>query len=522
MAANRKSPLDNPPDPDELGAKLADLEALGMEHGAYWVKRTVNDLRRAVKTLSTCDALRKEEYTGLRKENERLKILNARLKSSVETADKTISGSQNAFDRFRTGIRLVELMRTHEDLPGILDRICDLFELEAVSLLLDETEYGRFTPEEIRTVPRETLRQAAREIKAAMGERDSFLGDVKQIKQLDFFFGDAVSKKRKAALLGSCFIYPLRDKFAPDRLIGIISFFDDNPKRYTREKLSDFVEHFCDILGYAVVDVTERKKTELLREDVDRMTRHDLKAPLTAVITLPKLFKRDGNLSSRQEDMLDLVQSAGYRMLHMINQSLDLYKMESGVYELDPEPVDLLPILDNIEAELSGFLDANEAALDVVVRGLPRSGDDVFVVRGEEMLCYTMLSNLIRNALEAAEEGERVLISLDEEEAPVVSVHNKAAVPREVRDTFFEKYATAGKRDGTGLGTYGARLMAEVQGGRIAMRTSKSFGTMVTVTFPEAPVRCTDGRLREQGEAKTLADPADRKKDDLREAVHEQ
>jgi signal transduction histidine kinase len=113
-------------------------------------------------------------------------------------------------------------------------------------------------------------------------------------------------------------------------MVGVIGFLDGNPKRYAKEKRADFLEDFCDILGYAVVDVTDRKKAEALREDVERMTRHDLKSPLTAILTLPQLFRREGNLTPRQIEMLNLVQSAGYRMLHMINQSLDLYRMERG------------------------------------------------------------------------------------------------------------------------------------------------------------------------------------------------
>ena len=113
-----------------------------------------------------------------------------------------------------------------------------------------------------------------------------------------------------------------------------------------------------------------------LREDVERMTRHDLKSPLTAVLTLPQLLRREGNLTERQTDMLSLMQHAGYRMLNMINQSLDLYRMERGVYELTPAPVDILAILDNIAGELRGVIEAQDLALDVVVRGKARQDGD--------------------------------------------------------------------------------------------------------------------------------------------------
>jgi signal transduction histidine kinase len=65
-----------------------------------------------------------------------------------------------------------------------------------------------------------------------------------------------------------------------------------------------------------------------------------------------------------------------------------------------------------------------------------------------------------------------------------VAISNAGAVPARIRDCFFEKYATAGKKDGTGLGTYGARLIAETHGAKIAMTTSEEAGTTVTVSFP--------------------------------------
>lgn len=65
-----------------------------------------------------------------------------------------------------------------------------------------------------------------------------------------------------------------------------------------------------------------------------------------------------------------------------------------------------------------------------------------------------------------------------------VSIHNKGAVPEEIRDTFFDKYATAGKSGGTGLGTYSARLNAETLGGKISLDTSEENGTTITISFP--------------------------------------
>jgi light-regulated signal transduction histidine kinase (bacteriophytochrome) len=267
-------------------------------------------------------------------------------------------------------------------------------------------------------------------------------------------------------------------------MVGVIGFFDGNPKRYAKEKRADFLEHFCDILGYAVVDVTDRKKAEALREDVERMTRHDLKSPLTAILTLPQLFKREGNLTPRQIDMLNLVQSAGYRMLHMINQSLDLYRMERGVYELNPQPVDLLPILDNIAAELRGVAESKDLAMDIVVRGRPR-GRATPSWFGARRCCATPCSRIwcatrLRPRLRAAGSSwscPRTPPWRWPCATPAACRGRSAPVLPEIRDRRQKgRHGTRHLR---------ARLIAQTHGGRIRMETSEEKGTTVTVFFPK-------------------------------------
>ena len=78
--------------------------------------------------------------------------------------------------------------------------------------------------------------------------------------------------------------------------------------------------------------------------------------------------------------------------------------------------------------------------------------------------------------------------SLSEPGAPEVlgEVKNHGAVPKAIRDRFFEKYVTHGKRDGTGLGTYSARLLTEAQHGSIRCEVSDTDDTtVVTVRLPK-------------------------------------
>ena len=235
----------------------------------------------------------------------------------------------------------------------------------------------------------------------------------------------------------------------------------------------------------------EEKNRELLeatrlREDVERMTRHDLKSPLNAIINLPDLIRAKGNpLSEKQIEFLEMIKVSGYRMLTMINASLDMFKMERGIYAFHPREVDLAEVIGRILHELREP-DREEAEPPVDLRIGDRAirAGERFPIRGEALLCYSMLANLIANALEASPPGARVAVILEPGERPGVRIRNRGAVHPEIRDRFFEKYSTFGKRKGTGLGTYSARLIAEVHGGEIALDTSEADHTTVTVRFP--------------------------------------
>jgi CheY-like chemotaxis protein/HPt (histidine-containing phosphotransfer) domain-containing protein len=101
-----------------------------------------------------------------------------------------------------------------------------------------------------------------------------------------------------------------------------------------------------------------------------------------------------------------------------------------------------------------------------------------------------MLANLVKNAIEAAPENTEVSIELDREgEWACVRVRNEGAVPEPVRGRFFQKYTTAGKSAGMGLGAYSANLLARVQGGELTLDTSEESGTMLTVKLRGADAK---------------------------------
>lgn len=221
-----------------------------------------------------------------------------------------------------------------------------------------------------------------------------------------------------------------------------------------------------------------------LKEDVERITRHDLKAPLSAIIGLPDLMLLDDNITDKQRQFLKLVWASGYRMLNMINNSLDLYKMEVGSYQLHPKTVNLIPILSKTITEFSCNTTPKKITVQIMHDNKPSDLDE-FLIVGEELLCYSLFANLLKNAIEASPENQLITVSLANADTnAIIAIHNHGTVPEDIRPRFFEKYTTS-KQSGTGLGTYSAWLTTKSQGGKIDFISSVDAGTTITVQLPK-------------------------------------
>lgn len=207
----------------------------------------------------------------------------------------------------------------------------------------------------------------------------------------------------------------------------------------------------------------QSRELEATREDVERIMRHDLKAPLSAILNLPELIELEGAVNDAQRELLGHIARAGESMLRQINLSLDLYKIETGTYDFAPQPVRLDAVAAQAARELQGVASGYSVAVQL-------DCPELSPVAGNELLCACVVANLMKNAIEASREGATVSVTLrDNTAGQELTVRNSGAVAEEFRGRFFDKYATSGKVYGTGLGTYSARLMARAMGGEVSL-----------------------------------------------------
>lgn len=249
----------------------------------------------------------------------------------------------------------------------------------------------------------------------------------------------------------------------------------------------------------------ELREAVKLREEVDRIARHDLKTPLGTVIGVPRLLREEGGLGPEQDELLGIVERAGYRLLNMVNLSLDLFKIEQGSYRVRPQTLDIYRLVQTVLSDVAPHASAKRVTTRVVSSNGSDAEPKPVYAWAEELLCYSLLANLLKNAVEASNEGGTVSIAVRESNGVLIDIHNDGTVPEEIRDRFFEKYATSGKAGGSGLGTYSARMMARVQGGDIAMTSSTAEGTTLSVRLPEVPASVMADHAGHKAEEERIA-----------------
>lgn len=216
--------------------------------------------------------------------------------------------------------------------------------------------------------------------------------------------------------------------------------------------------------------VHQLQETAQLREDIEKITQHDLKAPLASILFQAGKIK-DVPLASA-------IKTTVNNVIGMINLSLELYKIEQGLYEFTPAPTQLPPLV--LDAITGCQLDAQSKKVSIKFKDNTKKLANV-----EPLLCLSIFNNLIKNAVEAAPPNSKISIVLEEaEQALSFTCKNAGVVPETLRHTLFDKYATGNIKQGSGLGAYSAKLLAEAQGGHIQYEIEQEQFTVFTVTLP--------------------------------------
>jgi signal transduction histidine kinase len=231
------------------------------------------------------------------------------------------------------------------------------------------------------------------------------------------------------------------------------------------------------------LEAASRHKSEFLAN-----MSHELRTPLNAIIGFSEVLaeRMFGDVNAKQAEYLQDILESGRHLLSLINDILDLSKIEAGHMELEPADFDLPGAIEN--------------ALTLVRERATRRGitlgstidKRLGLIRGDERKVKQILLNLLSNALKFTPEGGRIDVGgrLDGEVAEVSVADTGIGIAPSDQEAVFEEFRQVGaaerKAEGTGLGLALSRKFVELHGGKIWVRSELDHGSTFTFTLPVA------------------------------------
>lgn len=215
---------------------------------------------------------------------------------------------------------------------------------------------------------------------------------------------------------------------------------------------------------------------------------HELRTPLNVIIGFSEMLTKEAPMmldATRREEYAKLINESGHHLLAVVNSILDMSKIETGNFEIAPEPFAPGLVIGNCCDLLR--LKATEAGIDLVTR----IADDIPEIVADKRALNQILLNLLSNAIKFSDRGGRVVVSAKSEGAFVALTVEDTGVgidaddlPR-VGDPFFQARASYDRRhDGTGLGISIVKGLVTLHGGDMDIRSRLGEGTRVTVRLP--------------------------------------
>ena len=303
------------------------------------------------------------------------------------------------------------------------------------------------------------------------------------------FIGVAAGSLVLALLLGIVLSWSLVDPIQSidGRLAAIASGdFEGRVDVENRDELGDLaanVNRMNDQLRtvYAELEEASRHKSEFLAN-----MSHELRTPLNAIIGFSQVLRDEmvGPVNEKQAEYLDDITSSGNHLLSLINDVLDLSKVEAGQIELDVHPFSLREALER------GVVMVRERATEDGVKVGFEADPEVDVVDGDERRIKQVIFNLLSNAVKFTPTGGEVDVSTMRVNGEVrVSVADTGpGIAAEDRDRVFEEFQQTEvgveQHEGTGLGLALCKKFVELHGGRIWLESEVGRGSTFTFALP--------------------------------------
>jgi signal transduction histidine kinase/CheY-like chemotaxis protein len=284
---------------------------------------------------------------------------------------------------------------------------------------------------------------------------------------------------------------------------------DLNDKNYTTIKFPIVSENKNFLAGFTI-DITERKKNEIdliiakeKAEESDRLKSaflanmsHEIRTPMNGILGFAELLKEPNLKGDEQQKYIGIIEKSGARMLNIINNIVDISKIESGLMKVKNSEINVNMYLDQILTFFNPEAQTKNIKLNFKA-GLPK--EEAFLKTDGEKF-YSILINLVKNALKFTETGYiefgynrieplRATSLYDHSYLQFYVKDTGIGIPKDRQEAIFERFVQADivdkmARQGAGLGLSITRAYVEMMGGKIWVESEEGIGSTFYFTLP--------------------------------------
>ncbi len=268
-------------------------------------------------------------------------------------------------------------------------------------------------------------------------------------------------------------------------------------RRILRAHATPITDERGKAVGVATIlhDVTELKRLEQMRSDFVANVSHELRTPLTSIKGFVETLS-EGAIEDPQAaaQFLQIIGQETERMVAIVNDLLELSRIEAGDQDWKPDLVDIAKVVNHSVAACGPQAQAKHITMDKVIES------DLPSVRGEESMLLQVFINLVDNAVKYTPEGGHVTVNVEPDGGNKLRVHvadNGFGIPKKHLPRIFERFYRVDKgrsrnMGGTGLGLSIVKHIVEKHHGSISVKSEVGEGTTFTVTLPTASPRFGD------------------------------
>jgi len=265
---------------------------------------------------------------------------------------------------------------------------------------------------------------------------------------------------------------------------------DTTERRTAEERLRRVREDYTQQLAEANAELEmtnrELERANRLKSEFLASMSHELRTPLHTIIGFSELLgeKLEGPLNEKQMRFVQHIHKDALHLLELINDVLDISKIEADRLELRPEAFDFTALIAESLASVRSLADAKSHRVET-------NSNVPTAIEADRLRIKQVLVNLLSNAIKFTPEGGRIGLEAHVQDSfVVVSVRDTGVgIPRDEHDAIFDKFhqvgaTTKGVREGTGLGLAITKRLVEQHGGRIWVQSKPQEGSTFLFTLP--------------------------------------